>query len=146
VRSERHLRNRALALIGLLGPGVGAPTLKKLCPGMARREAEDLLRRSRRVARRRRRRVVRTLHWSRPSAVWAADFTAPARPVDGCFDRLLAVRDLASGAQLLWLPVSDESAPTACAALEALFREHGAPWVLAGRPRQEWSALGYLSP
>jgi transposase InsO family protein len=97
---------------------------------MARREAEDLLRRSRRVAQRRRRRLVRTLHWARPNAVWAADFSMPPRPVEGCFDRLLAVRDLASGVQLLWLPVADESAPTACAALEGLFREHGAPLVL----------------
>jgi len=44
--------------------------------------------------------------------------------------RLLAVRDLASGPQLLWLPVTDESADAAAAGLEALFREHGAPLVL----------------
>jgi transposase InsO family protein len=42
----------------------------------------------------------------------------------------LAVRDLASGAQLLWLPVADESSGTAVAALLALFREHGAPLVV----------------
>jgi transposase InsO family protein len=97
---------------------------------MARREAEDLLRRSRRVAQRRRRRLMRALHWARPNTVWAADFSAPPRPVEGCFGRLLAVRDLASGVQLLWLPAADESSPTACAALVALFREHGAPLVL----------------
>jgi hypothetical protein len=40
------------------------------------------------------------------------------------------VRDLASGYQLLWLPVPDESAAAAVAALGSLFREHGAPLVL----------------
>ncbi len=30
-RSDRELRNRALALIGLLGPRVGLPTLQALC-------------------------------------------------------------------------------------------------------------------
>jgi transposase InsO family protein len=129
-RSERTLRNRTLALIGLLGPGVGVPTLQALCPGMARRELDDLLRRYRRVFRQRSRLLIRRLHWTRPGAVWALDFAEPPQPVDGHFARLLAVRDLASGAQLLWLPVADESAETAVAALLALFREHAAPLVL----------------
>jgi hypothetical protein len=62
--------------------------------------------------------------------VWAADFAEPPAAVEGTFSRLLAVRDLASGCQLLWLPVADESAQTAAAALAALFRQHGAPLVL----------------
>jgi transposase InsO family protein len=129
-RSAPHLRSRALALIGLLGVRVGVPTLQALCPGMARREVADLLRRYRRVWRRKRRLLARILHWTRPGAVWAIDFSEPPLPIEGCFDRLLAVRDLASGYQLLWLPVRDESAVTAAAALERLFREHGAPLVL----------------
>src|SRR5205823_259248 len=62
--------------------------------------------------------------------VWAIDFAEPPLPVDGCFGYMLAVRDLASGAQLLWLPVADATAGTALAGLESLFREHGAPLVL----------------
>jgi hypothetical protein len=119
-----------LALIGLLGPRVGVPTLQALCPGMARREVADLLRRYRRVWRRKRRVLLRVLHWTRPGAVWAVDFAEPPRPIEGCYGRLLAVRDLASGCQLAWLPVVDETAATAAAALEGLFREHGAPLVL----------------
>jgi transposase InsO family protein len=119
-----------LALIGLLGPRVGVPTLQALCPGMARREVADLLRRYRRVWRRKRRVLLRVLHWTRPGAVWAVDFAEPPRPIEGCYGRLLAVRDLASGCQLAWLPVPDETAATAAAALEGLFREHGAPLVL----------------
>jgi hypothetical protein len=70
------------------------------------------------------------LHWTRPGAVWAIDFAEPPRPIEGYYSRLLAVRDLASGYQLLWLPVRDDAAGTGCAALEGLFREHGAPLVL----------------
>jgi hypothetical protein len=95
-----------------------------------RRGVADLLRRYRRAWRRRRRLLARALHWQRPGGVWAADFSEPPVPVEGRYARLLAVRDLASGYQLLWLPVPDESAPTAAAALESLFREHGAPLVL----------------
>jgi len=49
------------------------PTLQALCPGLARREVADLLRRYRRAWKRRRRLLARALHWSRPGAVWAVD-------------------------------------------------------------------------
>jgi transposase InsO family protein len=97
---------------------------------MARREVADLLRRYRRVWRRKRRLLVRSLEWTRPGAVWAIDFSEPPGPIEGRFARLLAVRDLASGQQLLWLPVADESSQTARDALESLFRQYGAPLVL----------------
>ena len=129
-RSDRQLRNRVLALIDLLGPRVGVPTLQAFCPELARGEVRDLLRRYRRVWKRKRRLLTRTLHWRRPGSVWAIDFTEPPLPVEGCFDRVLAVRDLASGYQLLWLATADESSPTARDALEMLFRQYGAPLVL----------------
>jgi transposase InsO family protein len=97
---------------------------------MARREVEDLLRRYRRVWRKRRRALASVLRWTRPGTVWAVDFAEPPLPVEGRYGRLLAVRDLASGCQLLWLPVEDDSAATAAAALESLFRECGPPVVL----------------
>jgi hypothetical protein len=143
-RSDRHLRHRALALIGLLGPGVGVPTLQALCPGMARREVADLLRRYRRVWRRRRL-LARVLHWTRPGAVWALDFTTPPAPLEGRYGRLLAARDLASGQQLLWLPVADESAETAAAALEGLFRAEGAPLVLKSDNGAAFRAEAYAA-
>jgi transposase InsO family protein len=119
-----------LALLGLLGPAAGLPTLLAFCPDMARREIQDMMRRYRRVWKRRHRMLVRMLHWHRIGAVWAADFAEPPLAVDGCYSRLLAVRDLASGFQLAWLPVADESARTTCDALIDLFRSHGAPLVL----------------
>jgi transposase InsO family protein len=138
------LRSRLLALIGLFGPRVGVPTLQAECPGLARREVADLLRRCRRVWRRRRRLLARVLHWTRPGTVWAIDFAEPPQPVDGHYPRLLAVRDLAGGCQLLWLPVGDETAETAVAALETLFRAHGAPLVLKSDNGSAFLAAGYL--
>ena len=46
--------------------------------------------------------VVETLSWNRPGAVWAIDHSQPPRPVDGCYDKILAIRDLTSGMQLAW--------------------------------------------
>jgi transposase InsO family protein len=90
--------------------------------------------------RRRRRLLTRTLHWTRPGTVWAADFAEPPQPIEGTYTRLLVVRDLASGCQLLWLPVPDESAATAAAALTALFRQHGPPLVLKSDNGSAFSA------
>lgn len=129
-RSSRHVRERALALIGLIGPSVGVVTLKALCPQMARRELQDLLRRYRRVWRHRQRFLAYVLHWQRPGTVWAMDFSEPPTPVEGTYFYALAVRDLASGFQLLWLPTESASAETALAALQGLFRAHGKPLVL----------------
>lgn len=97
---------------------------------MARREIQNLLRRYRRVWRYRRRLLHPTLIWTCAGSVWAVDFSEPPQPIEGTFDRLLAVRDLASGCQLAWLPVHDENATTAIAGLVSLFNEHGAPLVL----------------
>ena len=48
-RIDKVERANVMALFGLMGPGVGLPTLQALFPGVARRELEDLLRRYRRV-------------------------------------------------------------------------------------------------
>ena len=44
--------------------------------------------------------------------VWAVDFAQAPQPIDGVYPYLLAVRDLASSKQLLWLPV--EHADSEC--------------------------------
>lgn len=58
------------------------------------------------------------------------DFTAAPRPIDGLYPHLFAVRDLASGNQLLWLPVPDLTAGVVQHALASLLVWHGAPLVL----------------
>ncbi len=113
-----------------LGPGVGLPVLRGLFPDVTRRELDALRRRRRRRDGRRNAVVLNVLRWTRPGAVWACDFCTPPNVIEGVYDRVFAVRDLASGFQLMWLPVVGESAETAIACLQALMREHGAPLVL----------------
>jgi transposase InsO family protein len=58
------------------------------------------------------------------------DHAQPPRAIDGLYDALFSVRDLASGMQLAWLPVPDETAETTVDALVALFEADGPPLVL----------------
>jgi transposase InsO family protein len=130
VRSPRERRNEVIHLLDELGPGLGLPTLRTHFPDLLRAELHDLRTRYRRVWRRRHQEPWRVLHWQTPGHVWAMDFTEwPAR-VDGRDRYLLAVRDLASGAQLLWQPVPAPTAIEVRAALATLFVQYGAPLVL----------------
>jgi transposase InsO family protein len=130
VRSPREQRDEVIHLIDELGPGIGLAVLQTCFPHMLRAELEDLLARYRRVWRRRNREPLRVLHWPVPGRVWAIDFTGPRAPVDGLDPYLLAVRDLASGQQLLWLPTADATAAVTAEALTSLFATHGVPLVL----------------
>ena len=73
---------------------------------------------------------LRVLQWPVPGRVWAIDYAEPPRPIDGRFPYLLAVRDLASGMQLLWRPVEAATSSNTILALESLFATYGAPLVL----------------
>jgi transposase InsO family protein len=95
-----------------------------------RAELADLLQRYRRYWRWCHQHAPYRLHWPCPGAVWAIDFAQPPQPRDGLYPYLLAVRDLASGQQLLWLPVHDITAAEVQAALPWLFARLGAPLVL----------------
>jgi len=130
LRSSREQRNEVIHLIDEAGPAIGVPTLRACFPQMLRAELEDLLTRYRRVWRQRNYEPLRVLHWHQPGRVWAIDYTGPLTPVEGRFPYLLAVRDLASGQQLLWLPTEEATARNAADALAGLFMVHGAPLVL----------------
>jgi hypothetical protein len=123
-------RHEVLEVFHEVGPHVGLPTLRAAFPAMPRGELIDLQATYREQYRATHRRSVETLHWTTPGRVWAMDHTQPPSPIDGCFPRVLAVRDLASGMQLAWLPVTDETAETTAAVLQLLFAWHGAPLVL----------------
>jgi hypothetical protein len=113
-----------------VGPGVGVPELRDRFPRLARAELDELLKCYRALWRDQHRRAVHVLHWQRPGTVWAMDFAkAPAR-IDGIYPYLLAVRDLASGQQLLWRPVVADPAEVVRAELVPLFGASGAPGVL----------------
>jgi transposase InsO family protein len=149
LRSARHQRNDVIALLDELGPATGVPTLQACFPTMPRAELADLVRRYRRLWRRQHRQLLHTLRWTTPGTVWAMDFAQAPAPIDGVSSPLaslgrgvggegiagghpflLAVRDLASGQQLLWLPVMTATADSAVVALRSLFAWHGAPLVL----------------
>jgi len=113
-----------------MGPHTGLPTLRKLFPEAARAELVDLQCRYREAYRRRHGMLVHVLRWTRPGTVWAIDFTEPPCRIDGVFDRVLVLRDLASDYQLAALPTEGESARSVVDLLRAQFAWQGAPLVI----------------
>ena len=130
LRSALEERAAVLDMLKELGPSTSVATLRASFPGMPRAELADLLKRYRRVWRRRYEPAQACLNWQVPGAVWAMDFSEAAAPIDGIYPYLLAVRDLASHQQLLWLPVFDMTQGTVIDALWRLFMTHGAPLVM----------------
>jgi transposase InsO family protein len=130
LRSPRAQRAQVLELLDSVGPGLGLPSLEGHFAEMPRAELRDLLRRYRRVWVHRHHHALHVLHWHQPGGVWAIDFAEPPLPLEEGWADLLAVRDLASGQQLLWLPVAAATAEETIAALQMLFTIHGAPLVL----------------
>ncbi|MGO9115735.1 MAG: hypothetical protein ACLP9L_41545 [Thermoguttaceae bacterium] len=129
-RSNPQLRNHAVGLMRAVGPRISAAAVQAAFPELARREAENLRYRFRRLWKLDNQRLIHVLHWHHPGAVWAMDHSEPTRAIDGRWRYILAVRDLASGLQLAWLPVLDETTETTIDALQWLFLEHGPPLVL----------------
>jgi transposase InsO family protein len=127
---EHSVRQAVIMVLAFLGPEVGIPTLEWVFPHVSRSVLTDLLGRYRKLAHLNLRSLLHVLVWHRVGAVWAADFCTPPLPIDGLYKRLFNVRDLASGAQLMSLPVFDESAATVLKALEVLIRWCGIPLVL----------------
>lgn len=130
LRSPREQRNEVIHFIDEAGPALGVPALREAFPDMPRAELDDLLTRYRRLWRRRNHEPLRVLHWHMPGRVWAIDFTGPRLAVEGTCPYLLAVRDLASGRQLLWAPAEEATGRVAAEALAGLYVLHGAPLVL----------------
>jgi transposase InsO family protein len=130
LRSPYADRRDVLAVLDELGPATSVATLRACFPTMPRAELAELLGRYRRVWRMRHQHAPHVLEWTKPGTVWAMDFAETPQPIDGIYPYLLAVRDLASGYQLLWQPVPAPSADETILALRSLFAEHGAPLVL----------------
>ena len=128
--ASREQRNEVIHLLDELGPGIGLPTLRDIFPGLARAALADVLRRYRRLWRLLQYQTIQRLRWTCPGRVWALDFHGPRPLIDCLYPDLLAVRDLASGQQLLWLPVAGATAARVVEGLTILFAVHGAPLVL----------------
>lgn len=148
IHSARDERMAVLEVLAELGPHTSVATLRECFPTMCRAELTDLLKRYRRYWRLRHQEHPCRLQWLCSGAVWAIDFAEPPQPIDGRYPYLLALRDLASGRQLLWLPVTDITAAAVCAALPWLFACYGAPLVLKadnGSPFIAGSTLEFLA-
>jgi len=118
------------ALYYLAGPGIGLPTLQSLFPGVPRQELEEMLRRLRQSDLHKQGYWVHTLRWNKSGTVWAVDHLDAPNPIEGEYRHILAVRDLASGLQLLALPVRTKEMSEVALALKALFAQYGPPLVL----------------
>jgi transposase InsO family protein len=139
IASDRDTRNLIVALFYIAGPGIGMPALRGFFPELPKGELEDMLRRYRQVHLSRNKVLLHVLRWHKPGTVWAIDFFDAPLPVDGIYRYVFVVRDLASGNQLLALPVKDKELAPAADALAALIMQHGAPLVVK-------SDCGFTSP
>ena len=157
-QSSREQRRLVIEWMQEAGPQIGLPTLRTTFPDIPRCELVDLQGDYRCEFRRGNRLAIEKLTWHMPRGVWAMDHTEPPRPIDGLYKSLFSVRDLASGMQLAWLPVPDETAETTLPILQALFMEHGPPLVLksdngpafkselVGELLTDWSVVPLRSP
>jgi hypothetical protein len=93
--------------------------------------------------------LLHVLHWQQPGAVWALDYARPPALLAEGFADLPAVRDLASGLQLLWLPVPQATAAHTVAAVLPVFLLYGAPLVVKmdnGSPLRGGGRAGMPAP
>jgi hypothetical protein len=128
-RLDRQTRDELTALLYILGPATGVAVLQGVFRDVPRAELEEQLAKFREVFLDDKRIVVHALRWTREGAVWAGDYTTPPEAVDGQYEKILAVRDLASSNQLEALPSPTEAMWITAGVLEAQFRRHGAPLV-----------------
>lgn len=130
VSTTSDQRQRVIWAIDLFGPIVGVQTLMEYHPNIPRAELESILKEYRKNYTSRLCLEMHTLRWGRPGTVWAMDFHEPIHPVDGIYEGVLAVRDLATGNNLLWLPVKKCDGYAVYNALLDLFLKYGAPLVI----------------
>jgi transposase InsO family protein len=145
LRAPHEQRRAVLEALDELGPGVGVAALREGFPDLGCRELADLLARYRRAWRRRQRQLLHLLRWPVAGSVWAIDYAETPVAIDGLYPYLLAVRDLASGQQLLWLPVPEATSAQAQQALATLFALYGAPLVLKSDNGSAFGAAATLA-
>ncbi len=127
---DRETRQAVFAVLHLMGPELGMPTLQELFPEASRAALKSYRERCRRALLRGQSRSVYALHWTSPGSVWAMDYSKCPMLVDGEYRHLFIVRDLASEKQLEALPSSRATGLVASTSLERLFAAHGAPLVI----------------
>jgi len=124
-------RMEIIAVMTDLNPrDTGLATFIGAFPGVSRSALWDILCRYRELMIRRRAKTLWTLRWGVVGAVWAMDYAEPPSPIDGTYEYLFSLRDLASHCQLAWTPVQCADSATTIAILKELFARYGKPLVL----------------
>jgi len=127
----RAQREVALAYLHVTDGCVGVRSMMGVIEEPVSRAALlDIKRRFRYARSRRGGTLCAKLEWTRPGSVWALDWTDPESVIERLFTKILVVRDLASGQNLLTLPCVAESGEIAAREIEILIGRHGAPAVL----------------
>ena len=108
------------------GRSIGLPALKQLFPSVPR----SALHRFRDQWSAGHEQEPCRLDWRTPGAVWSADFTQTPSPVDGTFQYVLVVRDVASRCTLLAAPCLAQAAEVVVFHLRQLFGLYAPPLVL----------------
>lgn len=129
LQSSPSQRRTVLDWLEREGPHLGLPTLRASFPNLPRCELRELQADYRRYFQAQHTDWTHELTWHIPGRVWAMDHAQPPSPIDG-HQALLSVRDLASGMQLAWQAVPDQTAATTLAVLRSLIGEHGAPLII----------------
>jgi transposase len=140
--SPHEKRYAVLQFLEREGRHIGLPTLRSEFPEMPRCELRELQVAYRRQYRATHRRSTQRLTWHGPGRVWAMDHVDPPHPIDGVDRAVFAVRDLASGMQLAWHPVRNQTEPPVHAVLESLFQEHDPPLLIKKRQRLGFQERG----
>lgn len=131
IELTRAQRQDALELLRASAGRIGVKELWKQVEGPAgRRALEDLKARWRYAAHRRGGRLCGVVEWLHAGTVWAADWTQPDCKIDGLYERVLVVRDLASGMCLAALACEREDGDQVARVLAILIQRHGAPAVV----------------
>jgi len=124
----RGQRREALDLLNGSEGRVGVLSLMAaVTPPAARSALSELKARWLYAAHRRGGKLCARLVWTRAGTVWALDWTDPEQALEGHFKKVLVVRDLYSGWNLLSLPCVRESGTTAARELAGLMARCGPP-------------------
>lgn len=130
VAVSREARQGIFIMLCTLGVRASEQLIKQLHATATFSVIRDMKRRFKAVCKKRVRRGKSTLTWCRAGGVWAIDFTKPDATLPPGTNRLLMIRDLASGFRLATIAIKGERADHVIQALEQLFAIFGAPLVL----------------
>jgi len=123
---EANLKDQVQDLLEDRRGRLGLPTLKDLYPHVPRTTLKDL----RDQYLQAHEPTMEFLTWTRPGAVWSADFTLAPVPIDDRYPFILCARDLASSYHLLAWPVPEATAQIVLQAFRYLFARYPRPLVV----------------